>query len=120
MRKLAGELARINRKIAAVPALPSWWVGNFQPLKDSFHVFIGGNPQRPGAAVQPCSLSTLEGVTRAYRLGVEAAEGERRLALARWIVDPTNPLTPRVLANRLWHYHFGTGIVDTPSDFGYM
>ena len=34
--------------------------------------------------------------------------------------DSENPLTPRVLANRLWHYHFGTGIVDTPSDFGYM
>ncbi len=47
-------------------------------------------------------------------------EAERRLTLARWIVAPENPLTARVLANRLWHYHFGTGIVDTPSDFGYM
>ncbi len=49
-----------------------------------------------------------------------ARKSERRLALADWIVHPDNPLTPRVLANRLWHYHFGTGIVDTPSDFGYM
>jgi hypothetical protein len=40
--------------------------------------------------------------------------------LADWIAHPDNPLTPRVLANRIWHYHFGTGIVDTPSDFGYM
>ena len=37
-----------------------------------------------------------------------------------WITHPANPLTPRVLANRLWHYHFGSGIVDTPNDFGYM
>ena len=54
------------------------------------------------------------------RLAADAPESERRLALADWIVHPDNPLTPRVLANRLWHYHFGTGIVDTPSDFGYM
>ena len=45
-------------------------------------------------------------------------EQQRRLALADWITDPTNPLTARVLVNRLWQYHFGTGIVDTPSDFG--
>jgi hypothetical protein len=42
----------------------------------------------------------------------------RRLALAKWITDPSNPLTARVIVNRLWHYHFGTGIVETPSDFG--
>jgi hypothetical protein len=45
-------------------------------------------------------------------------EGARRLALADWIVHPANPLTRRVIVNRLWHYHFGTGIVSTPSDFG--
>ena len=45
-------------------------------------------------------------------------EGERRRALADWITSPANPLTPRVIANRLWHHHFGTGLVDTPSDFG--
>jgi len=50
---------------------------------------------------------------------VNAPEGERRLALARWIVDGRNGLTARVLANRLWHYHFGKGLVGTPSDFGF-
>jgi hypothetical protein len=45
-------------------------------------------------------------------------EQQRRIALARWIVDPANPLTARVIANRIWQFHFGTGIVETPSDFG--
>jgi hypothetical protein len=55
-----------------------------------------------------------------YELPGDAAEGERRLALAKWMTSPENPLTSRVLANRVWHYHFGVGIVDTPSDFGFM
>ncbi len=42
----------------------------------------------------------------------------RRTALANWIADPDNPLTARVMANRIWHYHFGQGIVDTPSNLG--
>ena len=42
----------------------------------------------------------------------------RRSALANWIADSENPLSTRVMANRLWHYHFGTGIVPTPNDFG--
>ncbi len=44
----------------------------------------------------------------------------RRAALANWLADPANPLTARVMVNRIWHYHFGRGIVGTPSDFGEM
>src|SRR5204863_6628604 len=51
-------------------------------------------------------------------LPADAPEQQRRLALAKWIVDPGNPLTARVIANRLWQFHFGTGLVETPSDFG--
>jgi hypothetical protein len=47
-----------------------------------------------------------------------AGEAERRLALAAWLGHPDNPLPARVLVNRLWHWHFGKGIVRTPSDFG--
>jgi hypothetical protein len=59
-------------------------------------------------------------VCKPYELAVDAPEGERRLALARWIASDENPLTARVLANRIWQHHFGVGIVDTPSDFGFL
>lgn len=49
---------------------------------------------------------------------LESTEKERRMALAEWITHPDNPLTARVMVNRLWHWHFGQGLVDTPSDFG--
>src|SRR5690242_14553828 len=43
-----------------------------------------------------------------------------RVELSKWVVDPENPLTARVMVNRIWHYHFGRGIVATPNDFGRM
>src|SRR6185436_1320773 len=55
----------------------------------------------------------------AFQLPPSAPEAERRIALARWLTDPANPLFARVIVNRLWHYHFGTGLVDTPNDFGF-
>ncbi|QDT14286.1 DUF1553 domain-containing protein [Alienimonas californiensis] len=115
------ELAEVGRQIAAVPTFPSWWVGTFSLPKDrDVRVFLGGDPQRPGDPVAPSSPAVLSEVTTGYQLDADAPEPDRRLALARWIVRDDNPLTPRVLANRLWHYHFGTGLVATPSDFGDM
>jgi hypothetical protein len=113
-------LAQVDAAIARVPGLPVWWVGTHRPQPGPFHVFIGGSPQRKGDQVLPASLEVLERATAPYRLTADSDEGQRRLTLAKWIVDPKNPLTPRVLANRVWHYHFGTGIVDTPSDFGFL
>src|SRR5690606_13159788 len=72
------------------------------------------------ASVNPASPKTLENVAPGYALPANAPEGVRRLRLGEWIASPKNPLTARVLANRLWHHHFGTGIVNTPSDFGFL
>jgi hypothetical protein len=69
--------------------------------------------------VLPASLKVLDAVSTVYELPDQSTEAERRVALARWITQG-NPLPARVLANRLWHYHFGTGLVDTPSDFGFL
>ena len=122
-RRLSQKLAAVNREIARVPALRSVWIGTrvAADAKGPFRVFLGGSPQKPGEPVVPASLGVMADRGDAhYRLPADASESRRRRALADWIVHSDNPLTPRVLANRLWHYHFGTGIVDTPSDFGYM
>ncbi len=117
---IAREITQVRQKLDAIPPLRQVWVGNFSQPKERTFVHKGGDPAKPGEAVLPASLSVLDRVTKPYELTADAPEGERRLALAKWIVSDDNPLTPRVLANRLWHYHFGTGIVDTPSDFGFF
>ncbi len=119
LAELNREIARVDGELAKIPALPTWWVGTHRDAPGPFNVFLGGSPQRLGDAVQAASLSVFDGAKSSYRLDA-APESERRVALAKWITAPENPLPSRVLANRLWHYHFGTGIVDTPSDFGFM
>jgi hypothetical protein len=116
------SIKELEHEIAKFPDAPLVWIGKrvAEDAVGPFHVFIGGSPQRPGNEVVPASLQVLSESTSAYRLETETPEGDRRHELARWIVHPENPLMPRVLANRLWAYHFGKGIVDTPSDFGYM
>ena len=116
---LTRQLADVDRRIADVPKLPAAWIGNHQAKPEPTFVQKGGDPTKPAAQVVPSSLAVLDLVTKPYALKVDAGEGERRVALAEWITRD-NPITARVLANRLWHYHFGTGLVDTPSDFGFM
>ena len=116
---LTRQLADVDRRIAAVPKLPQAWVGTHQPKPEPTFVQKGGDPTKPAGQVVPSSLAVLDLVTKPYALLPDADEGERRVALANWITRD-NPITARVLANRLWHYHFGTGLVDTPSDLGFL
>ncbi len=75
-----------------------------------------GDPMSPGEEVAPSGLTSLR---PRLVLSTNAPEAERRMALARWIADRENPLPPRVMVNRVWHGHFGKGIVATPGDFGF-
>ena len=77
------------------------------------HVFIRGEPKTPGPEVPRGFLTILGG----EKLPPEE-KGSGRLELARWITDRKNPLTARVIVNRVWQWHFGQGIVATPDDFG--
>ena len=84
------------------------------------HLLERGSVTSPGALALPGALSALPGVTAKFALPDTNDEGARRAALANWIADDGNVLTWRSIVNRVWHYHFGTGLVDTPSDFGRM
>lgn len=120
LESLNKDLSQLNQQLSTIPSLPLVWAGKFDQPKETTYVHKGGDPQRRGADVVPASLAVLDQVTKPYALNADAPDAERRLSLANWIASDENPLTARVLANRVWHYHFGTGIVDTPSDFGYL
>jgi hypothetical protein len=83
---------------------------------DDIHLLNRGDPEQPKESVAPAVLSALGDV----KLSDATPELKRRRALADWIASPQNPLTARVMVNRIWQGHFGTGLVATPSDFGRM
>ena len=79
------------------------------------HVLIRGNHERPGEAAHRRFLSALGG-----KRSEPPIVGSGRMELAQRIIDSSNPLTSRVIVNRIWHHFFGRGIVPTPDDFGTM
>ncbi|MCP4811045.1 MAG: DUF1553 domain-containing protein, partial [Planctomycetaceae bacterium] len=84
-------------------------------------VLARGNAHAPGEQVEPGFPEVLGFSDPVIKeLSPEKKSSGRRTALARWIIDPRNPLTARVMVNRLWQQHFGRGIVQTPNDFGFQ
>ena len=104
-----------QKQLAELKDIPKAYIGTFNPTPRATHRFFRGDPMAPREEVAPGSLTRLGS---AWELPPNVKEQDRRTRLAEWIASPDNPLTARVIANRLWHYHFGTGIVDTPSDLG--
>jgi len=104
-------------QLKQIPPLPLAYAGVFKQPAEPVYLLKGGSVMQRGAPVAPASLSTLSHAN--FTVPLDAPEGEARLQFARWLADDRNPLTPRVIVNRLWHYHFGHGLVATPSDFGY-
>ena len=84
-------------------------------------VLTRGQVTEPAAIVAPGVIRCLaaDPGSSAPVLPPDAPEADRRRDLAAWVTAPSNPLFPRVIVNRLWHYHFGTGIVETPNDLGF-
>ena len=90
-----------------------------KPPQDTF-ILVAGNVRSPGEKVPPLVLSAAFRYNSNARADLpEAAEG-RRLELAKWIASAENPLTARVMVNRIWQYHFGQGIAGNPNNFGKM
>lgn len=89
------------------------YAGTFAQPGPTYRLYRG----EPDAKREQVGPDAIE-VFTSLNLDNNAPEQSRRLALADWIASEHNPLTARVIVNRLWQFHFGTGIVDTPSDFG--
>lgn len=78
-----------------------------------------GDIEQEGDVVSPGAVASVTGVSAAFGLTPTASDAQRRRKIADWITHPNNPLFARVIVNRLWQYHFGTGLVKTASDFGF-
>lgn len=96
--------------------------GSFRPVPEPHVVQVlhRGMVTEPLGQAEPAALHFLDGLSGKFTLDAPQDEAQRRLALARWLSDDRNALVWRSIANRLWHYHFGRGLVDTPNDFGHM
>ena len=101
------------RRLAAQILPPKRVVAMTDGTSENEHLLIRGNHKKPGQLVARRFLEVLAGVDQP-----EPKRGSGRLALAQKIADPANPLTARVMVNRLWQHHFGRGIVSSPDNFG--
>lgn len=117
LQSLRNRRQALDSEIAALAEARVYAVVGVPEMPET-RILKRGDPESPvGEPLSPQALALLPMLEGGLG-GHAASEGERRAALARWITDPRNPLMPRVLVNRLWHWHFGRGLVDTPSDFG--
>ncbi|MCA9058563.1 MAG: DUF1553 domain-containing protein, partial [Planctomycetaceae bacterium] len=117
LAELRQQAAQLRRELAELTA-PQKVYAVVSETPAEIHVLHRGNPENAGEVVTPGGPSCVTHLPA--RFGDSAThEGERRRQLAEWITHPDNPLTRRVLVNRLWHHHFGQGLVNTPSDFGF-
>jgi mono/diheme cytochrome c family protein len=122
--------SRIDEQVASLPPVQTVYCGTnkFQasgghlpsPTPRPVHLLTRGDIRSPGALAHPGAIGCIAELPGDLTISDINDEGQRRAALAHWLTDPRNSLTWRSIANRVWQYHFGRGLVDTPNDFGHM
>jgi hypothetical protein len=129
--QVAGRLAAGSPLLALAPATVSeeqvrkvlpevprgYFLQELSPRAPPTYILARGQPSRPGPEVGPGVPAVLVDRQPDF-LPPDGHTTRRRLSLARWIAGADNPLTARVIVNRVWQFHFGEGLVRTPSDFG--
>ena len=130
LQTLETQVAAVDRKLGELPPPRLVYAAaNFFEPQAKFvpawtprpvHLLQRGSVEMPGELIQPGAIAAVSGLESHWPVDFNASEGRRRAALARWLTDVNNPLTWRSIVNRVWHYHFGAGIVDSPNDFGRM
>ena len=114
LRQKQTEINELETKLDELTASPMAYAGRFETPSPTYRL-SRGDPMQPKEHVAPAVLAS---IGDKLQIPTDAPEQQCRMLLANWITDPSHPLTSRVLVNRLWQYHFGTGLVDTPSDLG--
>ena len=109
-------LRAADREVARLSAGPQVYAASFDDKPETTYMLRRGDPMQRQDEVAPAIPAILGKV----EIPENPAERERRLALAHHLTQPDHPLTARVIVNRVWQHHFGTGLVETSSDFGYM
>ena len=131
LQSIAKALSGLKQALSNLPPQSVAYVGAVHTGSGSFtgtgarggmprpiHVLNRGSVQTPGKEVEPGALSCVAGLPSRFTLHASHSEGDRRAALAAWLTSTNNPLTWRSIVNRVWQYHFGRGLVETPNDFG--
>ncbi|HYG76199.1 MAG TPA: PSD1 and planctomycete cytochrome C domain-containing protein [Planctomycetota bacterium] len=109
---LEAERRKLEKLMAKAPEVPKAYA-LAEGTPQNVRIHLRGEPSKPGEEARRGFLQILGG----QKLP-ESCKGSGRLELAGWLTDSKNPLTARVMVNRIWQYHFGKGLVQTPSDFG--
>jgi len=118
IKTLRMERERVTENLRVLGPPPRFYGPIAEPVAPPIRLLERGDAESPrGPPLTPTAPSAL--VMLESELGTsDTPEGDRRAALARWITDKNNPLSARVIANRMWQWHFGKGLVNTSSDFG--
>jgi mono/diheme cytochrome c family protein len=114
--KLSDEQKQLEAKLKERPR-PQVYVGVRKQPEPTL-LLVRGDLTKPGPPVLPGMLTAVRTIA-SEQIPADSPEAMRRLKLAQWIAHPHNPLPWRVMANRVWQHHFGRGLVDTTSDFGF-
>jgi len=124
------RLVYLREQLAQLPAEQRVWaiaadfapLRNYKPTKEPLPIAVlhRGDIKQPLATIGPGALAAVGTLPAEFALTNAQGEAARRAALARWITAPENMLTWRSIVNRVWHWHFGRGLVETPNDFGRM
>ena len=120
----------VDQQLAALPKPATVWAiandfpkfRNYAAPKEPLPVYIlkRGDIKQPLEKVDPGALACVASLSADFAANDPHREGTRRAEFAKWLTDPGNMLTWRSIANRVWHYHFGRGIADSPNDLGRM
>ncbi|MBT6154881.1 MAG: DUF1553 domain-containing protein [Planctomycetaceae bacterium] len=117
-RQVLNEQLQVTQQELKSHTIPLAYIG-YRNQPPPTHLLLRGDLKTPGPEVVATGFSNITTPNPQFGLSSKSPEGSRRLKFAEWATSPEHPLTARVIVNRIWQYHFGKGLVKTPSDFGF-